>query len=148
MNYAWTNAGPVKVLKEEETRVKVLLPGRKRGKWISKTQIVQAPEKTVFAKKVNFDMACGCTAVAEVTPTSVTCYNVYGSLKKYLESEQEEASSLSHHHQRKHLKENGFTRSRSLAPREITDSAKEGFRLLSKKGKNKAAPSTYKMVKA
>ena len=148
MNYAWTNAGPVKVLKEEETRVKVILPGRKRGKWISKTQIVPAPEKATFVKKVNFDMACGCTAVAEVTPTSVTCFNVYGSLKKYLASEQEGASELSHHHQRKHLKEAGFTRSRALAPRQIDNPAKEGFKLLSKKGKNKAAPATYKLVKA
>ncbi len=148
--YVWTKAGPARVSEEEENRIKILLPGRKRGQWISKTQVEQPPAHVVLTKQVNFDMDCGCTAVVELTPTEIVHYNIYGSLKKYLASETKAPSELSHHLQRKHLGENGFTRSRSKAPRAIQDPAMEGYRLLIKKVKSKKGKeaTSYKLVTA
>jgi hypothetical protein len=135
-------------MSEEDNRLKVQLPGRKRASWISKTQVQKAPERAVFTKKVPFDMKCGCTAVVELTPSRIIHYNIYGNVKKYFASETQKASKLSHHHQRKHLAEEGYTRSRAKTPRTVRDSAKEAYQLLVRKSKSKTAkaPSAYKLV--
>lgn len=147
-SYVWTKAGPARVMKEDGNRLQVLLPGRKRAGWISRTQVKKAPDRVVFTKKVNFDMDCGCTAVVELTPNRITHFNIYGSTKKYFASDTKRASKLSHHHQRIHLEEEGYTRARAKPSRAVRDSAKEAYQLLTRKRKSKkgkvAAP--YKLA--
>lgn len=133
MDYVWTKAGAARVIEEDGARLKVMLPGRKRSCWISKTQVQDMPSKLQYIKKVGFDQKCGCTAVAEITATRVAHFNVYGSLRKFNETGAKRGNPKSAHHRRKELAENGFTRARAKAPRATSNPAKEAY-ALEKKG--------------
>lgn len=139
MDYVWTKAGAARVIEEDGARLKVMLPGRKRATWISKTQVQDLPSKLRYTKKVAFDQKCGCTAVAEVTSTRVAHFNVYGSIRKFAESDTKRGNPKSAHHRRKELAENGFTRAMAKPPRNTSNPAKEAY-ALEKKG--------YKLLEA
>ena len=135
-SYAWTKAGPCLVLEEEDAQVKILLPGRKRAKWVSKTHILPEPSKLRLIKRgVGFDQDCGCVPVVDLTPSKVVVYNIYGSYRKYHESNLNEGSVASAHHRRKQLAAQGYTRAKGKNF-QTKDMGEEAYRFL-KIGKGK-----------
>lgn len=127
--YAWTEAGPCKILTKDEARVKVLLPFRKNPIWISQTQILPPPKEVRLFKRVSFDMKCGCIALADLTEDIMKCYNIYGSLKKYSQVEVVEPSASSPYKRRKELATQGFTKARGKEMK-VEDLNKDVYRLM------------------
>ncbi len=149
-NFVWTKAGPAKVVEVDGNRMQIMLPGRKKAMWISKTQVCAAPKFLRLIKKVTFDQDCGCISVKDLHGTMSESYNVYGKLHKYVASNVKTGSELSPHMRRKQLHEKGFVRARG---REDTmkdfaakayESLREGYKVFSSEDRKprKAKPAS------
>ena len=113
-DFRWTRAGVIRVVEETKDKVKVFLPGRKASQWISRTHLLSQPHDMIlFRESKNFNQDCGCTAVVEVHGTKLDPHNVYGSLEKFVSSEDKDRKPISSpYFRKKHLEEKGF----SVAP--------------------------------
>lgn len=132
MKYGWTKFGVCKILDEDGARVKIMLPGRKKGRWISRTQLLSpqlAPRKIRLIKRVNFDQTCGCTSVVDFRGTKMEAYNVYGKMSAFNGSKTTKGLATTPHLRRKHLREDGFVRARGLR-RTIKDMPARLYRYL------------------
>lgn len=139
LTYVWTAKGPAKLLKEDQGRLQVLFPGRKKPQWISKTQVVKPPKLIRMGKSANFDQDCGCTAAVDIRATSYDIFNVYGSVKKFAVSTVKAGNDASPYDRRKQLAEDGFTRARGRTvqgkqPAQVAHNyLKKGYKILATK---------------
>lgn len=155
VTFGWTKAGACKILGEDAARIQILLPGRKKAQWVSKTHqrpsrpLQPIPQTLRLIKKAKFDQDCGCTATLEVENKTVQAFNVYGSLNKYVKSGVKIGLDDTPYKRRVFLKENGFVR--ALGSRRVASNVGEVLFSFQRKGyriMTEAAPKAAKVEAA